>query len=571
MAKAPFWFAIRIQNTVSNNMRKPLSIFILLLFLATTATAQKPVSEIEKIALTAKVWGFLKYHHPKITKGNLDWDYELIKRLPAIDSLNTTDELSRFYLNWLSELGKIKQVKGLESNWGEKYFLKNINLSWIESSSFFSDSLQQQLLLIRNAQRGKKQHYVKLRKIGNSGKAEPQNEKIYNSGEHPPAEGMRLLNLFRYWNFVEYFFPYKYQTDQSWDDVLLEMIPKFKDATTALEYHLAMLELTVKVDDSHSQFTTSTLEDHFGRNWMPVSLKLIDGKAVVDGFYNSEYAKKGNWEIGDVITNFNGIAIQDLYQNSKMLLTGSNEKFKKRFATYKLFRSNKQSIEITVEKNGASLNKIAQLHPLNQMKERNFNREKWRLLDNNIGYINLGMVRLKEVKAIVQNLFNTKGIIIDIRNYPLGTKDIIVAELSRNQNDCFKSIMPDLTNPGRFIWREGRKKAGRKNKEPYQGKIVLLVNEETMSYAELTCMCLQTLDDVTIIGSQTAGADGNVTELQFIEGFGTNISGIGMFYPDKTEAQRVGIKPDIVVEQTINGIKNAKDEILEKAIEFLNE
>ena len=49
------------------------------------------------------------------------------------------------------------------------------------------------------------------------------------------------------------------------------------------------------------------------------------------------------------------------------------------------------------------------------------------------------------------------------------------------------------------------------------------------------------------------------------------ISGIGVYYPDGTETQRVGIVPDIEVKSTIEGIKKGKDELLEKAIEIINE
>jgi C-terminal processing protease CtpA/Prc len=47
------------------------------------------------------------------------------------------------------------------------------------------------------------------------------------------------------------------------------------------------------------------------------------------------------------------------------------------------------------------------------------------------------------------------------------------------------------------------------------------------------------------------------------------VSGIGVFYPDGKGTQRVGIVPDIVVKPTIEGIKNGKDEVLEKAIEMI--
>ncbi|NCC08413.1 MAG: hypothetical protein EOM30_10355 [Clostridia bacterium] len=39
--------------------------------------------------------------------------------------------------------------------------------------------------------------------------------------------GMKLLALFRYWNIVKYFYPYKDITGENWDDVLREMLPQF--------------------------------------------------------------------------------------------------------------------------------------------------------------------------------------------------------------------------------------------------------------------------------------------------------------------------------------------------------
>jgi len=49
------------------------------------------------------------------------------------------------------------------------------------------------------------------------------------------------------------------------------------------------------------------------------------------------------------------------------------------------------------------------------------------------------------------------------------------------------------------------------------------------------------------------------------------ISGIGVYYPDGKETQRLGIVPDLVVKPTIEGIKKGKDELLEKAIELIRE
>lgn len=48
------------------------------------------------------------------------------------------------------------------------------------------------------------------------------------------------------------------------------------------------------------------------------------------------------------------------------------------------------------------------------------------------------------------------------------------------------------------------------------------------------------------------------------------ISGIGVYYPDGKETQRIGIVPHIELKPTIQGVKERRDELLEKAVETIN-
>jgi C-terminal processing protease CtpA/Prc len=100
--------------------------------------------------------------------------------------------------------------------------------------------------------------------------------------------------------------------------------------------------------------------------------------------------------------------------------------------------------------------------------------------------------------------------------------------------------------------------------------LVVLVNEKSQSQAEYTAMAFRAVQNSTIIGSTTAGADGNISEILLPGGLRTLISGIGVYYPNGTETQRIGIVPDITVKPTIKGIKEGKDEVLAKAIEIIN-
>jgi C-terminal processing protease CtpA/Prc len=103
----------------------------------------------------------------------------------------------------------------------------------------------------------------------------------------------------------------------------------------------------------------------------------------------------------------------------------------------------------------------------------------------------------------------------------------------------------------------------------YPGKIVVLIHGSTQSAAEHTCLGLETVADVTFIGSPTSGANGNITYAVVPGNIVLRFTGMGVRHGDGRRLQRTGIQPHIRVEPTIEGIRNGRDEILEKAVGFL--
>ena len=65
----------------------------------------------------------------------------------------------------------------------------------------------------------------------------------------------------------------------------------------------------------------------------------------------------------------------------------------------------------------------------------------------------------------------------------------------------------------------------------YPGKVVILVDEVSQSQAEYTAMAFRSAPQAMVVGSTTAGADGNVSQIPLPGGLSTMISGIGVFYP----------------------------------------
>ena len=132
-----------------------------------------------------------------------------------------------------------------------------------------------------------------------------------------------------------------------------------------------------------------------------------------------------------------------------------------------------------------------------------------------------------------------------------------------------KFSVGSMVNPGEFTFTQPLL-VGENTMDYYKNKIVIIINALTQSSAEYHTMAFRVAPNAIVLGNTTAGADGNVSTIMLPGNIRTMISGIGVYYPDGTETQRVGIIPDIEMQPTIKGIKNGEDELLNKAIEIIN-
>lgn len=368
---------------------------------------------------------------------------------------------------------------------------------------------------------------------------------------------------------IEYFFPAKYQTDTNWDEVLNKMIPKFSNPNSEEEYHKAMVELVVSLDDSHALIYPNKDFCNFGCYNVPFEFKIIDSSAVITKFYDTKLSKLDELQIGDVITKVEGQDINQIFTINKKYIHGSNHSRKRINAGYYLLNGSTQSVNVEIIRKGRTFSKTIKRYLFKDFNHNAKNElEKYKILDDNIGYVNVGAV--KDVPKAMEALMNTKAIIFDIRKSTAATPYYFASYITSQRRDFYKAIEPDLDYPGKYKWTKTYQ-SGTSGKLEYTGKVILLVDEYCQSQQEFTAMCLQTGDNVTTVGSQTSGADGNVVKFNMLGGFSTQISGVGIFYPDGTEAQRRGVKIDIVVKPTIQGLVAGKDEILERAVAFINE
>ena len=175
--------------------------------------------------------------------------------------------------------------------------------------------------------------------------------------------------------------------------------------------------------------------------------------------------------------------------------------------------------------------------------------------------------------ASVDNIYDNydaiktaSAIILDLRSYPY--TDIIspLTKMFVPPNSFFAySTYSDTRFPGMLRYhRSSSSKIGSENY--YKGRIIILVNEWTRSFSEYLTMALQVNPRSITVGNSTSGSDGNVSLFTFPGKVLTAYSGIGIYYPDFSPTQRVGVRIDCIAEPSIQSIKDRIDVAYERAV-----
>ncbi|PZF71716.1 S41 family peptidase [Taibaiella soli] len=535
-------------------------------------------TNLKRLTNLGEVWGFLKYYHPAVCSGQFNWDAQLFRFLPRY--LKASDDAAAYKMieNELDSLGAVKLCKKCGEK--EKGEILQADYGHIFDNGNLPNSLTTKLGFIRDNHSEEGEHYY-IAKIKNVGNPEFKNEIAYDGDIYPDA-GLRLLALYRYWNMIQYFYPYRDVIGEKWSDVLLRLIPVFINAKNVTDYEMACVALVNSIHDGHASIGLKrvVVENYFGKYITPLRTSFIEGKLVVVGNFMDTLNVAANFQKGDVIEKIDGMSVEQLVKKYLHLMPGSNQPYQYAVLSYPtgpLFRSAKPIAHIQIRRNGA-------LKTITQRKFDAGNYSKtifehlrkigqpdsaFQVLPGNIGYIYPALLKQDDIDKIKQDFLNTKGLIIDLRCYPATFMPFVYGQWLKCESSVFaKASTMSLRRPGSF-YDDPIPPNGEHNPACYNKKIVIIVNEKTMSQAEYTTMALSTAAKVTVLGSQTAGADGDISAIVLPGDIKTAISGVGIFYPDGSATQRKGVKIDKEVKPTIKGVVAGRDELLEAALAII--
>ena len=522
------------------------------------------------LVLLGKVWGFLKYHHPTITGGHRNWDFELFRFLPEYLQHADLTAARSSLVHWIEGLGALEPCSPCAEVEGDWHL--RADLDWLEDEDLLGASLSALLHDVYGHRPADgEQFYVGL--APNILNPDFGRELGYADLRDIDA-GFRLLALYRFWNIIEYWSPYRDVIGEDWDDVLREFVPRLVQADSRDAYVLELIALIARVNDTHAGLWSSwTAIPPAGEAYLPFSMRFLHGQAVVTAVVSDPAGGVSPLCPGDVVLAIDGRDLDELIAERTPYYAASNQPTRLRDMARLFPRGPSGPGRVTVRRGDDVLRLDLIREPLTfraMVTRARHDRpgDAFQRLSDEIAYLKFSSVTNAEVPSYLSGAEGARGLILDLRNYP---SEFLVFSLgSRLVGETTPFVVftqGDLANPGCFTWSDPRSLEPQGTSFP--GKIAILVDETTQSSAEYHALAFRAVPDAVVIGSTTAGADGNVSRIELPGGEYTMISGIGIFYPDRTPTQRVGIGPDQVVVPTRAGIAAGRDEVLEAAVRHL--
>lgn len=513
--------------------------------------------QIHAIVQASRIWGFAKYHHPAFASRSINADAEYFCLLNEV--LQAPDSMKNdICLKWISGLGPYA-IRDKEDDENIETFN---DFNWISDSLHLGKALSDSLMRLRNAD-PENNRYVKQTPV-NVSYIETQYSDI-------PKDDVayRLLGVAKFWNAVDSYSPNRNLTDRPWDDVLAEYIALAFDRSVS--FSALYSRMVSELCDTH---VNSWYVLIFGGRFVPLMCQFAEDRLFVTDTCS---LVPNNFEIGDEIILIDSVSPIKRLDELAPYIPHSNRSSLLRDGSYATLLTAKNEACVEYVRGGKTYTTRISSVGGSKFVNRRFSSQNtstkpgFKEVAGGIGYINISNLTCKDEQDLENFLASCDKLIIDLRAYP-AEYDVLHKLLPTfffsQAREAAEVLLPQAHRPGGFIRTTV---STRKTSDPdklYKGKVVLLVNAHSQSMSEYFTMFLQTIPGSVTVGSQTAGADGDVTRIQ-LPYASFNITGAGICYPDGTNAQRNGVKIDKVVEPSAEGMIRGVDEQLQVAIDYL--
>ncbi len=409
-----------------------------------------------------------------------------------------------------------------------------------------------------------------------SGQATRSDMETYDRSAGMPAamltQGtMRAAFLVAYGTF-DWFYAYFDLVGRDIDDALLtalEEVNGIADGDRGAMAH-TMGRFMHDLYDGHGFYWDEASTD-WPDGWMAIQIQEVDGLPVVRSSLTPDiYA-------GDTLVAVDGTPIEEWYEEAMSRYSASSDGYRFVLATDELTEVRGSPQWTLRDPDGVERTVTAQASDWDDVESVPWGgseRPSGWLEDlgaPDVYFVNMaGNITPDETEAEAElaAATSTAGVILDMRDYPY----LDIYEFARAFNPAHFSAPlfghPTWTGPGDFeidieAWTFNA--GAHVVDEP----VILLVSNKSVSAAECFAQMVMGLDNVTVIGQQSASTNGTITNAWLPGQWQITFTGMRLTNPDGSEFHGIGVVPDIEVTPDPSEFAAGIDPELAKALEVL--
>lgn len=395
---------------------------------------------------------------------------------------------------------------------------------------------------------------------------------------------VNLASVIITWNVLQHFFPYFDVIDTDWKKVLGETLKNTFTNKRQKDFFITMRKMIAQIDDGHGNVNGEYMY------CLPVRFEVVENKIIITA------SEDTNLKRGDIIHKINGKQALEVLAEEESLISGSIQLRRYRALNILAFKLDSEPVtkkemgdssysslgykplpsgtSLVIERDGQeqnvsvsnSTNRNIYFNPIN---ERKYSSETIIEIEPEIYYVNMSKCTVDNFEAKKTTLANAKAVIYDQRdNFKLTFFDIIPYLIQKQVTSAWWNV-PQTVYPNRKRVEFTKSNWNIKPKEPFfKSKSIIITTPNIMSSGETTMSIINHYHLATTVGKTTGGCNGNANIINLPCGYSVWWTGMKVLKHDGSQLYLKGFKPDFPVNESIQAIKEGRDEYLEKALEI---
>ena len=358
------------------------------------------------------------------------------------------------------------------------------------------------------------------------------------------------------WNVFQHFYPYHDEIDEDWAEVLVDALVDAGDDRSTADAYDTMRRLVVRLHDGHGY--VSGVDPAQGV--FPAALVGVGDDVIVQSSPPTTGLRPG-----DALLEIDGRAVHDLLAESMSFISGSPQ-WQRARALREITSGNVGTAsEVVVERDGKRV--ALQVARLAYSQPAPFDaRPPIERLRDGVFYVDLERANWTSIHEQIGALAIAPGVVFDLRGYPDANHPILRYLLEEREQDKWMHV-PRIAHPDRQRLEWDDLGWGLFPLQPHvPGPVVFITDGSAISYAESMMGYVEAFRLGEIVGSPTAGANGNVASFHVPAGFEIRFTGMKVTKHDGRRHHGIGVLPTIPLAPTREGIRAGRDEQLERAL-----